>query len=73
MVSPFEKTTVAFCTPHAFQGIGLLLTNIKNKPLHIIESNRLPIELSVTKDGTKKRNDFLVAENGNTYWQKTIF
>ncbi|MBK7693603.1 MAG: hydroxymethylglutaryl-CoA reductase [Saprospiraceae bacterium] len=64
MASSSDKSNKAFRILSTFQGVDKLIENIKNKTVNDINSDRLPVELNVTEEGTKKRNDFLSEETG---------
>lgn len=64
MASSSDKTNKAFRILNTFQDVDMLIENIKNKSVSNIKSDRLPVELNVSEEGTKQRNDFLIEETG---------
>lgn len=63
MSSSSDKSTKALNTISTFQSIDHILENIKNKSIREVKNNRLPIEMSVTQEGTAKRIEYLENES----------
>ncbi len=64
MASSIEQSIKALGVLNTFQDVNQLIENIKNKPANNVKSDRLPVELATTSEGTAKRLDFLYKEMG---------
>jgi hydroxymethylglutaryl-CoA reductase (NADPH) len=64
MGSSSDKSNKAFHILNTFQATNTLIDSIKNKSVDDIKTDRLPVELNVTAEGTKKRIEFLEEETG---------
>ena len=62
MASSFDKTTNALQLLSTFNSVDEIRESIKNKSVNDIKSDRLPIELNVSEEGTRMRNEFLTSE-----------
>ncbi|MGI8893110.1 MAG: hydroxymethylglutaryl-CoA reductase [Bacteroidia bacterium] len=62
MSSSSDKSKKAFHIISTLQDVDVLFENINNKSLNDIIGDRLPIDTTVSEEGTKKRKEFLVKE-----------
>lgn len=62
MASSSEKTCNALSILNACQNVDMLIETIRNKSVCDSKNDRLPVELSSTKEGQKNRLDFLYRE-----------
>jgi hydroxymethylglutaryl-CoA reductase (NADPH) len=64
MASSSDKASKALHILETFNSVEDIVSKIKNQSILPTKSDRLPVELNASDEGTKKRNDFLVNETG---------